>query len=107
LARNRASNYLLRLSRNIFAVHFLTPLFAFQFGLKTAGLFFFASKLAKIVSAVVKLSIGYSGNGLLARVKNQDLETKCAVFYTASLKAFFHRYPCWYAFFPTLHWRAT
>lgn len=80
LINNRAYNYLLRLSRNIFTVHFLTPLFAFQFGLKTAGLFFFASKLAKIVSAVVKLSIGYSGNGLLASVKNHHLEAKRIVF---------------------------
>ncbi|MBS1988770.1 hypothetical protein JST56_07345 [Candidatus Dependentiae bacterium] len=100
LARNRASNYLLRLSRNIFAVHFLTPLFAFQFGLKTAGLFFFASKLAKIVSAVVKLSIGYSGNGLLARVKNQDLETKCAVFTQLASKLFSIVIPAGMLFFP-------
>jgi len=80
LAQNRAYNYLLRLSRNIFSIHFLTPLFAFQFGLKTAGLFFFASKLARIVSAVVKLSIGYSGNGLLAQIKNKALPEKRAAF---------------------------
>ncbi len=100
LVHNRAYNYLLRLSRNIFTVHFLTPLFAFQFGLKTAGLFFFASKLAKVVSAVVKLSIGYSGNGLLARVKNHDLIIKRTVFTQLSSKLLSIVVPACALFFP-------
>lgn len=76
----RANSYFLRISRNIFSIHFLTPLFAVKFGLKIAGFFFFASKLAKIVQSVVKLSIGYSGNGLLASVKQESFIIKQQAF---------------------------
>jgi hypothetical protein len=80
LAKNRFFNYLLRLSRNLFTTNFITPLFAIQFGLKTAGLFFLASKFAKIIQAAVKICIGYSGNGLLAHTKNGDLLSKQTAF---------------------------
>lgn len=83
---NRLNNYFLRLTRNIFTTQFITPLFAIQFGLKTAGLFFIASKLAKTVQAAVKLSIGYSGNGLLAQVKDQPLSIKRDTFALLSNK---------------------
>lgn len=76
----RASNYTLRLSRSFLSAHCITPFFALQFGLKTAGLFYLATKLAKMIQAVIKLSIGYAGNGLLAHVKMQPLVLKQAAF---------------------------
>ena len=73
-------NYLLRLSRNLFTTNFLTPLFAIRFGLGTAGIFYFASKLAHFFIAVIKITIGYTGNGLLAASKAQSQEQTKKVF---------------------------
>lgn len=68
-------NYLLRLSRNLFSSNFLTPLLAVHCGLATAGIFYFASKLAQSLLSVVKITIGYSGNGLLAAAKKESTQT--------------------------------
>jgi hypothetical protein len=80
LARTRFFNYVLRLSRNIFTSSSLTPIFALIFDLKTAGIFYFAGKLVKVVQSVVRIAIGYTGNGLLARVKNQGIGAKQEAF---------------------------
>lgn len=73
-------NYLLRLSRNLFNSNFLTPFFAAHFGLGTAGVFYFASKLSHFLVAVIKITIGYTGNGLLAASKKHSLEHTKKVF---------------------------
>lgn len=65
-------NYILRLSRNLFTANFLTPLLAVQCGLATAGVFYLASKLAHALLSVVKITIGYTGNGLLAAAKKRQ-----------------------------------
>jgi hypothetical protein len=84
LAYNRFFSYTLRLSRNLFTSTTLTPIFALIFDLKTAGIFYFAGKLVKVVQSVVRIAIGYSGNGLLARVKNHALQAKQAAFQALS-----------------------
>lgn len=76
----RLFNYLLRVSRNMFTSNFLTPLFAVKFGLVSAGLFYVASTLANSAQAIVKSIIGYSGNALLANLKDQPQEAKKEAF---------------------------
>jgi len=72
----RLFNYLLRVGRNFFTGNFLTPLFAVRFGLASAGLFYFASVTISAMHAVVKGVISYSGNALLANVKNSTCIVK-------------------------------
>lgn len=82
----RIFNYLLRVSRNLFTSNFLTPLFAIKFGLTSAGIFYFASMFANAIQSVVKSAIGYSGNALLANIKDADHQTKCEAFAILSTK---------------------
>ena len=84
--QQKIPNYLLRLSRNIFTTSFLTPLFAVQYGLSSAGVFYFASKLSKAVLAAVKITIGYTGTGLLAQAKHASQEIKQSIFSVLSRK---------------------
>ncbi len=87
-ARIKFFNYILRLSRNLFTSNFLTPLFALHFGLATAGIFYFASKLASALLSVVKITIGYAGNGLLAAAKKTSDSQLRVVFARLSRKLF-------------------
>jgi hypothetical protein len=80
LIATRLFNYLLRVGRNIFTGNFLTPLFAVKCGLAAAGLFYFASIVVSALQAVVKAIVGYSGNALLATVKNQGQQVKHEAF---------------------------
>lgn len=76
----RIFNYLLRVSRELFTNHFLTPFFALRFGLPKIGLFFFAGSLATSIQSVLKAVIGYSGTALFANVKEYDLVEKKKAF---------------------------
>ncbi len=80
LTWTKASNYLLRISRNVFTSNFLTPLFAFKFGLESAGIFYFASTLASAVQAIVRSLISYSGGALFANLKDATQAEKKAAF---------------------------
>lgn len=80
LLSTRLFNYLLRVSRNMFTSNFLTPLFAIKFGLASAGIFYLASTLANAIQAMVKSVIGYSGNALLASIKNSSHAVKKEAF---------------------------
>lgn len=86
LIKTRLFNYLLRVTRNMFTSNFLTPLFAIKFGLASAGLFYFASTLASSIQAIVKSVIGYSGNALLANIKNSPQNVKTDAFNTLCQK---------------------
>ena len=76
----RLFNYLLRVTRNMFTSNFLTPMFAIKFGLKSAGFFYFASVLANATQAIVKSAIGYSGNALMANLKDSPQQVKKEAF---------------------------
>lgn len=76
----RLFNYVLRVGRNLFTGNFLTPLFAVKFGLAAAGLFYFAGVAVNALQAVVKAIVGYSGNALLATVKNSGQHAKKEAF---------------------------
>ena len=80
LITSRLFNYLLRVSRYLFSSNFLTPLFAIKFGLKSAGLFYFAGTFATSLQSILKASIGYSGNALLANLKNSTQPAKKEAF---------------------------
>lgn len=80
LTVTRLFNYVLRVGRNLFTGNFLTPLFAVKFGLATAGLFYFASVAVNALQAIVKAIVGYSGNALLATVKNSSQQAKKEAF---------------------------
>lgn len=76
LTRTRILNYFLRIGKNMFTSNLLTPLFALQFGLKQAGIFYFASVLATSIQAIVKTILNYSGNALFAHVKTHENKQK-------------------------------
>jgi hypothetical protein len=91
----RLFNYVLRVGRNLFTGNFLTPIFAVRFGLAAAGLFYFASVTVSALQAIVKAIVGYSGNALLAEVKNagqsvkkEAFEVLCQKFVTAVFPIF-------------------
>lgn len=84
----RAFNYLLRLSRELFSSNFMTPLFAYKFGLQATGLFYVAGVLVTSIQSIIKLSIGYSGNALLAHIKNDSHAAKKQAFVILSEKTF-------------------
>ncbi|NDD55121.1 hypothetical protein EBZ39_14875 [bacterium] len=76
LLSTKLFNYLLRVTRNMFTSNFLTPLFALRFGLAPAGTFYIASMMVNGLQAVVKSAIGYSGNALLANLKEESDQAK-------------------------------
>jgi len=80
IAATRFFNYLLRLSRHMFTSNVFTPLFAVKFGLKAAGIFYFASTITNVLNAVIKLTFGYTGGALLASLKNSPQKEKTAAF---------------------------
>lgn len=82
----RIFNYFLRLSRELFSSNFITPLFALKFGLQTTGIFYFVGALMSSLQSIVKVSIGYSGNALLANVKDESGFAKTRAFMLLSEK---------------------
>jgi len=80
IATTRIFNYLLRLSRHMFTSNVFTPLFAIKFGLKAAGIFYFASTVANVLNAVIKLTFGYTGGALLATLKDSPQQEKVTAF---------------------------
>ncbi len=80
LISTRLFNYLLRVTRNMFTSNFLTPFFAIRFGLASAGLFYIAGMLVNGLQAVIKSTIFYSGNALLANLKDTDHHSKVHAF---------------------------
>lgn len=80
LTFTKTHNYLLRISRHMFTSNFLTPLFALKFGLKSAGIFYFASTLASMVQAIIRSLVSYSGGALFANLKDSPQAEKKAAF---------------------------
>ncbi len=80
LITTRLFNYLLRVTRNMFTSNFLTPLFAWRFGLVSAGTFYIASIIVNALQSVIKSTIWYPGNALLANVKEESQEVKMQAF---------------------------
>ncbi|MFH0898080.1 MAG: hypothetical protein V1855_00705 [bacterium] len=76
----RILNYFLRIGKNMFTSNLLTPLFALQFGLTQAGIFYFASILATSIQALVKATLEYAGNTLFAHVKTHEHKSKQMAF---------------------------
>ena len=86
LSQVRGLNLMLRAGRDIFTDNLLTPLFAVKCGLAHAGIFYFASQLAKLLREILKGPLIYSGNALLAELKTGSLAHKKAAFSELSLK---------------------
>jgi hypothetical protein len=86
LSQVRALNLMLRAGRDIFTSNLLTPLFAIKCGLAQAGLFYFASQLARLLQEVLKGPLIYSGNAMLAALKEGSIHHKKAAFSELSLK---------------------
>jgi hypothetical protein len=80
LVKTRTFNYLLRVTRNMFTSNFLTPLFAWRFGLVSAGTFYIASIIVNALQSVIKSTVWYPGSALLANVKEASQETKLQAF---------------------------
>jgi hypothetical protein len=80
IMKTRAFNFCLRLSKELFNSNFITPLFAYKFGLAHAGIFYFASNIGIALQAVVRVGVGYSGDALLANLKNESVATRVSAF---------------------------
>ncbi len=76
----RLFNYLLRVTRNMFTSNFLTPLFAWRFGLVSAGTFYIASVIVNALQSIIKSTIWYPGNALLANIKEESQPVKIQAF---------------------------
>lgn len=76
ILKSRFFNYSIQVSKNFFTGNFLTPFFASQFGLVEAGIFNFANHLAESIKSVMKVTILFSGNALLAKIKTAALSVK-------------------------------
>lgn len=85
--QTRFFNFLLRLSRELFSSNVITPLFALKFGCAKTGIFYFLATLMNSLQSIVKASIGYSGNALLAQVKEHSQGKKQQAFSLVSQKA--------------------
>jgi hypothetical protein len=70
----------LRLSREVFTANFLTPFFAVKFGFEYAGIFYLAAVIAHSIQSVLKISVGYLGNAILANLKNSSQSEKKRAF---------------------------
>lgn len=87
MIKTRLFNYLLHLNRQLFTSNIVTPLFAVKFGLKQAGLFYFASTISRSLHDTIKSTVGHPGNALLATLKeNGSKEEKKSAFETLSTK---------------------
>ncbi|MFC1894911.1 hypothetical protein ACFLYH_03105 [Candidatus Dependentiae bacterium] len=82
ILKARFFNHSINISKELFKGNFLTPFFALQFGLKDAGFFNLASHLAESIKAITKSTIIFSGNAMLARLKNSTLKVKQRAFKT-------------------------
>lgn len=86
LSQVRLLNFLLRISRDIFSNNLLVPIFATKCGLAQAGLFYFASQLARLLQEVLKGPLVYAGNSMLAELKDGSLAHKKTAFSQLSQK---------------------
>jgi len=80
ILKTRFFNYTIHVSQNFFTGNFLTPFFAMQFGLKSAGIFHLANHLAESIKAIMKVTILYSGGALFAKLKDRSLKIKQQAF---------------------------
>ena len=73
IIKTRFFNYSIQVGKNLFTGNFLTPFFATSFGLKEAGIFNLANHIAESIKAMMKVTIIFSGNALLAKLKDRHL----------------------------------
>ena len=78
--KTRFFNYSIQASKNFFTGNFLTPFFASQFGLSQAGIFNLANHIAESIKAIMKATIIFSGNALLAKLKTTTMKLKKQAF---------------------------
>jgi hypothetical protein len=69
-----------QVTKNLFTGNFLTPFFAAIFGLEQAGIFNLANHIAESIKSIMKVTILFSGNALLAQIKSASLEVKRKAF---------------------------
>jgi len=80
IIKARFFNYSASASKEFFKGNFLTPFFAYQFGLKDAGIFNLANHIAESIKAIMKATIIFSGNALLSQIKTSCLSAKQRAF---------------------------
>lgn len=80
LTTTKLLNYTLRISRDLFTSNFLTPLLAIKCGLGPAGIFYFATILVTTIQSILKMSIHYPSNALLANLKESSYLAKREAF---------------------------
>jgi hypothetical protein len=76
----RFFNFILKATRELFSNNFLTPLFASQFGLYQAGIFYFAGSIATSFQSVIKVGLNYPTNALFANLRTHHSNLKKQAF---------------------------
>jgi len=74
--KTRFYNHSIHVSKQFFTGNFLTPFFATSFGLIEAGIFNLANHIAESIKNMMKVTIFFSGAGLLAKLKTTTLKVK-------------------------------
>ncbi|MCF7800181.1 hypothetical protein K9L05_02095 [Candidatus Babeliales bacterium] len=80
IIKTRFFNYSIQVGKNFFTGNFLTPFFASGFGLEKAGIFNLANHIAESIKSIMKVTFIFSGNALLARIKDSSLSVKRLAF---------------------------
>lgn len=78
--------YLNRLSREITSSNVLTPLYATLFGFEKVSIFYFLGITTTAYQMIIKNTITYSGNALLAQLKNAPNKIKNHAFHLITEK---------------------
>jgi hypothetical protein len=86
ILKARFFNCSTKFSKQLFTGNFLVPLFAYKFGLASAGIFKFSSYLADGIRGVINVAIGFSSGALFAKLKSSDIASKKKAFYILSEK---------------------
>jgi len=80
IIKTRCLNSLIKSSSYFFSENFLIPFFAFKFGFELAGVFKFASYIARSIKSIAHVIIGFTGGALLSNLKRASLYAKQEAF---------------------------
>ena len=86
VAKCRTINFINQFTHNMFSGNFLTPFFAFQFGLTQAGTFKLMSHISYGVTSLMRKIFGWASDTILAQTKDTGLQEKKAAFSAITAK---------------------
>lgn len=82
ISKARLLQWALRMGRSWFTSIWLTPFFAYYYGLYYAGLYAFSNKVVQVVMGSIKSLIYFNGNPLLSSLAHESSFKKRRLFYS-------------------------